>query len=69
MISYFPVSSQDFFCFLSRDQLLDVTPLLGAFVILECYFISRSCIFVPATYYDYAIIGVLRPLWLTEILF
>ena len=43
-----PVSSQDFYCSLPRDQSRDVTPRLGVFVILQCTSF-RLCIFIPAT--------------------
>ena len=43
-----PVSSQDFYCFLSRDLSLDVTHCLGVFVILQCTSFLL-CIFIPAT--------------------
>ena len=48
-------------CF-PRDQSRDVTPPLGVSVILEWFFISRSCIF-PATVIttESVIMGVLRP--------
>ena len=59
-----PVSSQDFYCSLLRNQSRDVTPLLGVCVIFQCtsfrvhksYFrllLLRLCI----------VISVLRPLW------
>ena len=43
-----PVSSQDFYSSLPRDQSRDVTPRLGVFVILRCTSFL-VCIFVPAT--------------------
>ena len=43
-----PVSSQDFNCSLPRDQLRDVTPRLGVFVIFQCPFF-RVCIMIAAT--------------------
>ena len=59
-----PVSSQDFYCSLPRDQSRDVAPRLGVVVILKCTSL-RVCIFIPATIiYDYVVIGVLRTLWL-----
>ena len=56
-----PVSSQDFYCFLPRDQsrefLLIKSVLHFSFVhLLSGYY-----------YYDYVVMGVLRRSWLTEI--
>ena len=45
-----PISSQDFYCSLPWDQLRDVTPRLGVFVILQCTSF-RGCIFIPAAIY------------------
>ena len=42
------VSSQDFYCSLPRDQSRDVTPRMGVSINWK-YFISRSCIYFPAT--------------------
>ena len=39
-------------CFIVCIQSQDETPRLGVSVILECYFISRSCSFVPANVID-----------------
>ena len=39
----------DFFCSLPRDQSRDATPRFWGSVILYWFFISRSCIFFPAT--------------------
>ena len=41
VINSFPVSFQNFYCSLQRDQSRDVTPRLGVSGILECFFISR----------------------------
>ena len=43
----FPISSQDFYCSLPRDQSRDVTPRLGVFVILQCTPFP-VCIFIQA---------------------
>ena len=42
-----PVYSHDFYYFLPRDQLRDVTPRLGVFDILHCTFFC-VCFFIPA---------------------
>ena len=69
MISSSPVAAHDCFCSLiPRDQSWGwgVTPCLVVSVILECYFILHSFIFIPATMYCNVcvIIGVLIHLWL-----
>ena len=43
-----PVSSQDLYCFLPRDQSRDVTPRLGVCVVLELTDF-RICIFIAAS--------------------
>ena len=43
-----PISSQDFYCSLPRDQSRDVTPRLGVFVILQCTSFL-VLILIPAT--------------------
>ena len=56
-----PVSSQDLYCSLPRDQSRDVTPGLGIFLILQCrYFLSRMHLHSGYYYYDYVVICVLR---------
>ena len=59
--SFSLVSSHDFYCSLPRDQSQYVTPLLEVFVILKCTYKDSGCY-----YYNYVIIGVLRPLWLNR---
>ena len=61
---YSNVSLQDFYCSLPRDQSRDVTPLLW-FCYSPVYFISRSCILVPAAIIT--TISVLKPSWFTEV--
>ena len=43
-----PVSPQDFYCPLTRDQSRDVTLHLGVFIILQ-RISFHVCIFIPAT--------------------
>ena len=62
-----PVFSQDFYCSLPRDQSWDVIPRLKFLLIksvLHFAFLHRLSGYY---YYDYVVLGVLRPSWLTEI--
>ena len=61
------VSSQDFYCSLPRDQLRDVTDELLAweFLLIKSVLHFAFLHFLPGYYYyDYVVIGVLRPSWL-----
>ena len=62
-----PVSSQDFYCSLPRDQSRDVTPLLGISKIKSVLHFAFLHLLSGFYYYDYVVIGALTPSWLTEI--
>ena len=64
-----PVSSQDFYCSLRRDQSRDVTPCLGVYINLNVLLFALLHLLSGYYYYDYVAIGVLRPSWFAEILF
>ena len=59
-----PVSSQDFYCSLQRDQSRDVTPLLVVSLIKSVLHFAFLHLLSGYCYYDYVVIGVLRPSWL-----
>ena len=57
-----PVSLQDFYCSLPRDQSRDVTPRMG-FLLIKCALLSAFFHLLSGYYYyDLVVIGVLRPL-------
>ena len=62
------VSSQDFYCFLPRDQSRDVTPRLGV-SIKSVFHFAFLHLHSGYYYYDYVVIRVLRLSWFREILF
>ena len=62
-----PVSSQDFYCSLPRDQSRDVTPAWLFLLIISVLHFAFLHLLSGYYYYDYVVIGVLRPSWLTEI--
>ena len=63
-----PVSSQDFYCSLPRDQSRDVTSRLGVSITKKCTsFCVLASTFRLLLLRLYVVIGVLRPSWLTEI--
>ena len=64
-----PVSSQDFYCSLPRNQSRDATPRLGVFCYSPVYFTLLVHLYSGYYYYDYLVAGVLRPSWFTDILF
>ena len=64
-----PVSSQDSYCSVPRDQTRDVTPCLGVSINLKSTSFRVLMHLRSGYYYDYVVIGVLRPSWFTEILF
>ena len=62
-----PVSSQDFYCSLPRDQSRDAL-LPWEFLLIESVLhFAFLHLLSGYYYYDYVIIGVPRPSWLTEI--
>ena len=64
----FPVSSQDFYCSLPRDQSRDGTPRLE-FLLIKCALHFAFLNLLSGYYYfDYVVMGLLRPSWFTEIL-
>ena len=64
-----PASLQDFYCSLPRDQSRDVTPRLVVSIIQSVLHFEFLHLLSGYYYYDYVVIGVLRPSWLTKILF
>ena len=62
-----PVSLQDFYCSLPRDQSRDVTPRWEFLLIKGVLHFAFLHLLSGYYYYDYVVIGVLRPSWLTEI--
>ena len=62
-----PVSSQDFYSSLPMDQSRDVTLRLGVLLFSSVLHFAFLHLHSGYYYYDYVVIGVLRPSWLTEI--